>query len=98
MRTFSVRAWIPTGWPCEASPNGNRQRHAVVAAPSVAAALRAYDAVGLHGITRHHFNLFGGETWNRQALAVTADQPGVVFYDVSDGHDRYQLAPTKEKS
>lgn len=71
---LKVYRW--TNWRSDLPPaaNGNRQSHEVMAAPSVAAVMRAT------GLSRHILAHSLGETGNDEDIATALSKPGTVFY------------------
>lgn len=90
LKTFGIHAWVPLDWPVPNAPNGNRQRFVVVAAPSRAAALRAFAEVGIE-VTAHHFRLYGSNPGGDAEIAL--QRPGVVFYQPKNFAGLYEPAP-----
>lgn len=97
LKVWGARIWAPNTWEIEESPNGDRQRRVVVAAPTVAAALRAYAAHGIN-ISRSQFNQRGCETGNEREISVALSEPGSVFYANSDRWNPTYLPAPKEES
>lgn len=70
--------WIITPRSTHPASDGHAQVRAVVAAPSRAAAVRAFGAEGLRGITDGHLrDYFSTSESPRDAIALT--EPGKVF-------------------
>lgn len=65
-----------------------RQCRAIVAAPSKAAARRAFDAAGFY-MTMHSFNGFAGETGNDHEVATATAAPGHVFITSVQGRGEF---------
>ena len=72
-RPLKVYGW--RGWrsACPPAPNGGRQTREIVAAPSIAAALRA---AGDAGPSREEIC----STGNAEEIATAMQEPGIVFW------------------
>lgn len=95
MNVYGILVHAPADWPIEPAPNGNRQRHVVVAAKSRAEALRRFAAVGVE-ISAHTFRAYGSEHVGGDVGGFALDHPGHVFYQPKDFRGGYRPAPGQD--
>lgn len=92
-KTYGILTTVPRAWGAE-----SRQARVVVAASSRKAAVEAMRTAGLSNMTAHHLSLYGAVTGNDIEIAVTQDEPGVVFWaedrHVTSGRQYHRVEST----
>jgi hypothetical protein len=83
--TRQLKVYAMVGHRAGVNPNarGNQQTREIVAAHSVAEAMRKFKA------TRSEWNHSGGETGNALEVATAMSAPGVVFFAPLNHHNQY---------
>ena len=77
LKVYGLLMWVQE---CPPAPNGSKQARCIVAAPSKAAAARAFDT------SLHHLNTYGSVTGNKHEIEAAMAQPGVALWT----EDRYR--------